>query len=388
MLLRGAKQLLTLRGESSVRRGPESRNLAIIEDGSVFIRDGKIVSVGSTRRLENLKEARAAIEIPVQNCIVMPGFVDSWLQLTLAAPPDPGKTSLKRRKLSEFHDESIALMRACLSHGTLNAGIKASSGINSMAADLSMLRQLERVGHNPVGLTRFWAPERDIATWPNDRTVASAVEVVAKRKLADSMLVRISGNYLDEDPLFSTLNGTDMRMSFDWSAGSPEEAKKWLERSSPASVFCQPNLSSVDRRALAESNAVAVFKAGGALLDAQPETGVRQLLDMGGAIAIGSGYDAYYELNFNMQLVLALAVRRLGVSIEEAIVATTINAAYAMNCGDKIGSLEPGKGAELLVLNLSDYHEIPRRLGVNHVAMAIRDGNIVINRTKWRVGAA
>jgi imidazolonepropionase len=123
ILLRGARQLLTLRGKPGVRCGPSSGNLEIIEDGSVFIQGGKIVSVGPTRRLENLKEVRGALQIPVHNCVVMPGFVDSSIQLSLAVPHTTGKVRRKRRKLSDFYNETLTLMRVCLQHGTLNAGV-------------------------------------------------------------------------------------------------------------------------------------------------------------------------------------------------------------------------------------------------------------------------
>jgi imidazolonepropionase len=69
---------------------------------------------------------------------------------------------------------------------------------------------------------------------------------------------------------------------------------------------------------------------------------------------------------------------------EEAWGAATINAAYAVGCGDITGSLEIGKQADLLILNVTDYREIPRQFGINHVAMVFRDGAIVLNRTRWR----
>jgi imidazolonepropionase len=83
-----------------------------------------------------------------------------------------------------------------------------------------------------------------------------------------------------------------------------------------------------------------------------------------------------------MQMVVALAVLRLRLSVEQAISATTINAAHAVGCADEVGSLEPGKRADILVLNLSDYREIPRRIGVNQVAMALREGSFLINRKR------
>jgi imidazolonepropionase len=387
ILLRGARQLLTLRGKPGVRRGPDFGNLEIIEDGSVFIQGGKIVSVGPTRRLENLKDVRGAINIPVPNCIVMPGFADPSIQLNLIAPSGKG-TQPKRRKLSDFYNESVSLMRSCLQHGTLNAGVKASSGVHSMGADFSVLRQIARLRSTPVGLMRTWCPGTDAEDVPGPQTWVDAVELLSKRKLAESVELRGNPLHPASQRIIQAAEKADLRVSLDWSGGSGDQLNECLSRSSPSSVFCRHSLSTGERDVLADAKSTVVFNAGGALLDGQPESSVRDLIEAGGAIALGSGYDAVYEPNFNMQLVLAVAVRRLNLTIEQAIVATTINAAYAMNCGDEIGSLEPGKRAEVLILNLADYREIPRRLGVNHVAMAIREGNLAINRTRWRVGAA
>jgi imidazolonepropionase len=88
-----------------------------------------------------------------------------------------------------------------------------------------------------------------------------------------------------------------------------------------------------------------------------------------------------------MQMVVALAVLRLRLTVEQAIAATTVNAAYALGCANEVGTLEAGKRADLLVLNLSDYREIPRRIGVNQVLMAVRDGNFVINRKRAKAKA-
>ena len=95
ILLRGAKQLLTLRGPSGVRRGPALHELGLIEDGSVLIRDGLIAAVGTTRRVENLKEARDAFEIPANGRVVMPGFVDAGVNLSLDSDCEPSSGDRK-----------------------------------------------------------------------------------------------------------------------------------------------------------------------------------------------------------------------------------------------------------------------------------------------------
>ena len=154
MLLRGARQLLTLRGPSGVRRGSTLHDLAIIEDGSVLIRDGLIAEVGSSRRVENLKEARQALAIPVHGAVLMPGFVDASIGVSLQN--SAADAPRRRKSPSQFHDEILALMRACLQHGTLTADVKASSGMAGARSNPPVLRQLRKIGDHPVRTIRTW----------------------------------------------------------------------------------------------------------------------------------------------------------------------------------------------------------------------------------------
>lgn len=85
-LVRGARQLLTLRGEGIPRRGAALRDLGIVESGSVLIKDGAIVDAGSARRVEKHSAARRAREIDARGRVVMPGFVDSHTHLVFGRP--------------------------------------------------------------------------------------------------------------------------------------------------------------------------------------------------------------------------------------------------------------------------------------------------------------
>ncbi len=152
LLIRGAKQLLTLRGPSGVRRGAALDNLGIIEDGSVLIRDGLIAQVGSTRRIENLKEARNAAEIDVDGAVVMPGFVDADIQLSVEHSTEPGK----RKRIAGFYNESLLLMRSCLQHGTLAAQVKSGAPDGDVKSGLVLLGQLAQIGNHPIGMLRTW----------------------------------------------------------------------------------------------------------------------------------------------------------------------------------------------------------------------------------------
>jgi imidazolonepropionase len=75
-----------------------------------------------------------------------------------------------------------------------------------------------------------------------------------------------------------------------------------------------------------------------------------------------------------MQMVIALACAEMDMSPAEAVSAATINAAHALLCHDHTGTLEPGKNADLLMLNVEDYREIAQQAGVNHVHMVLKNG--------------
>jgi imidazolonepropionase len=384
-LLRGAKQLLTLRGPSGIRRGAALQDLGIIEDGSVLIRDGVIAAVGSTRRLENLKDARDAIEIPATGNVVMPAFVDASLHLSLTRPSD--SPDRKRKKLGEFYDESLALMRACLQHGTLTAEVKAHGYNGDLHSDISVLRQLSNIGNQPVGIARTWriGGERT-PDEPLRDDFRQALETISARKLVHSIeFAPAPGKPVNRD-LLAAAQARNLNLELEWTGGAPQALAENLARFRPATVFCPSNLSPEECSVLSEIPAAIVFAPGREIVENRGGEAPRCLLEAGAAIAIGSGYHATQSPTFSMQMAVALAVLRSRLTVEAAITAATINAAYAVGCGHLRGSLEYGKRADLLVLNLPDYREIPRRFGINHVGIAIRDGNLVLNRTRWKIG--
>src|SRR5579872_6021600 len=81
VLIRGARQLLTLRGSPEIRRGAALRDLAVIPGGAVLIQEGRIFQTGTSQRVENVSASRGAFEINAGGRVVMPAFIDSAAQL-------------------------------------------------------------------------------------------------------------------------------------------------------------------------------------------------------------------------------------------------------------------------------------------------------------------
>lgn len=373
---------MTLRGPSGVRRGAALNDLGIIEDGSILIQDRRILSVGPTRRIENLKECRGAIDVPVHDCVVMPGFVDPALHVSIYENRDASISIAKRKKAQKFYEESLLLIRSCLQHGTLSAQFKVYSQAGSHAADLAALRQLLTIGSVPVSTVRsLRLANAALSDAKQLAALGGQLALLKRRDFVHCLEILASAENSLSEELWAELTKVKVPLNLIWPGGGRLELlRTLLERARPRAVFCPAELTSAECAVLARSPSMAVFSPCKELLEERENPSARKLMDAGGAIALASGYDSKDAPIFSMQMVVALAVLRLRLTVEQAIAATTINAAHAIGCAAEVGSLEAGKRADILVLGLSDYREIPRRIGVNQVVMALREGNFMINR--------
>jgi imidazolonepropionase len=260
-----------------------------------------------------------------------------------------------------------------LQHGTLNAQFKVYSEAGSHVADVAALRQLATIGSVPVGTVRSLRLLADPFDDVKPDTLAARFATLRRRSLTQFLEILANAEQAPNEPFWEMLSQVGLPLNLIWPGGSAEVLRNLLALSHARSVFCPAELSSQECSVLAHSPSIAVFSPCKELLEERENPSAKKLADAGGAIALASGYDSKDAPIFSMQMVVALAVLRLRLSVEQAI---------SVGCADEVGSLEPGKRADILVLNLSDYREIPRRIGVNQVAMALREGSFLINRKR------
>jgi imidazolonepropionase len=103
----------------------------------------------------------------------------------------------------------------------------------------------------------------------------------------------------------------------------------------------------------------------------------RMLIEAGAPVALATNFNPHLTPTLNMQTVVKLACVRMGMTPAEAISAATINGAHALHCATRIGSLEPGKLADLLILNISDYRELAHHFGMNLVQSTMKRGELI-----------
>jgi imidazolonepropionase len=140
-------------------------------------------------------------------------------------------------------------------------------------------------------------------------------------------------------------------------------------------------LSAADIRALARSNVVATLLPGANFhLGLKRYPPARQLIAAGAAVALATDFNPGTSPTLNMQFIMSLACTQMRMTPAEAIAAATLNGACALRRADRVGSLEAGKQADLIVLDVEDYREIPYYFAVNHCVMTVKRGRVIYTR--------
>jgi imidazolonepropionase len=337
ILIYGARQLLTLRGANSPRRGNDLSQLHIIEDGAILIGDGKILEVGPSRRVENLAAAKRAEAVAADGCVVMPAFIDPDTRTlrtpavfpdTFTADPFRCPCTTSTGPANRIRRDGKVTLAGMLRHGT--ATVEAKGG------DIRTLRVISQL-ESPVEVIPTFDARGGV---PED-----VIDTVRRRRLARFVQCR-----MPDTLRYARTLGFGVRQC----GASPKSA---LADGVHAVTGLQA-LDDTDISALSVSPAVAVLAPGVSFHDADCYPPARRLISSGAAVALATGYGPCTNGSYSQAATVALACRKMGMLPAEAITAATINAAYALGIGLRAGSLEPGKQADVLMLQTGDYRAV------------------------------
>jgi len=397
LLIRGARQLLTLRGPKEPRRGSQLADLGVIRDGALLIQDGVIVEAGPARRLENISASRGATEIAADGRIVLPGFIDPHTHLLW--PPagaeggDPTRADWFIHAATGQRIESRArpLLETLARHGATTVEIKTGYGPEENP-EAKLLRVLAALGAGPIEIASTFLlrlPEQERA-----QAVETAINILLPR-VRRSRLARFADFLWDGPELAGSLHlylhtaqALGFRLKVHADGPQPAAAIVQAVAHKAVSVDHLEHAGVEEADLLAQTSTMATLLPAAAFRRGTPMPPARAFLDAGVAIAIGSNFNPHESPIFSMQAAIALAVREMGLTPEEAISAATINAAHALDMADGVGSLERGKLADLLLLNVSDYRELPAAFGGNLVHLTMRRGAVIYREGAVGPGAA
>lgn len=392
VLIRGARQLLTLNGPSGPRRGEGLQQLGVIEDGAVLIENGAIVAVGPTRRVENLSVAKGASEINASGRVVMPGFVDSSAHLVTTPRrifDRPGRSesrtyrALKTTPARPLLFQGSKFMRFCARHGTTT--IESKSGpVADEPTQTKLLRIFHDLHMHPLPLVPTFeagsyvldAAEigtNSLALWHTTHLLPR----IAARKLARIVQAAIGTPAFDPVELRQFLHAASslgLRVKVEYAGAGVENAARQALDVAAVALEGIVTCTVEEAQILAQLPSTTIISP---FCLATAENTIRRLIDESVAVALASCFHDESQPMFNMQMVVALACRQFGLTAEEAISASTVNGACAIGEARRAGSLQFGKDGDLIILNVSDYHDIPYYYGANLVHMTIRRGEVI-----------
>jgi imidazolonepropionase len=373
-------------------------DIHVITDGALLISDGVIQHVGSSRRLERLAEAREADEVDASGHVVVPAFVDCFTQL-LCGPPrtgdDPGETNAfgsSSRVFRTWSSQRLELegrrrIREFARLGT--ATIAGSSGYGQdEETELRCLRAMDRLRDSLVEMVPLLYTSARAWRRDDDSNHAETVEALATQLLPAAHGRRLLsgaaiGDEFPQDAIEGYLACAARLGLITFVESGGGEGVEMACRAGATAVLDLGRLSHAQAHHFAGSGTMAVLLPGRTFHGGQASYApARALIDQGAAVALATGFDNISSPTASIPMVMALACRHMRMTPEEALTAVTVNAAHALGLGSRVGTLQYGMQADLLLLDCRDYREIPLYFGMNPVAMVMRRGQTIFPRAE------
>jgi imidazolonepropionase len=416
LLIVNAEELVSLTGGSQKPRiGKQMREIGIIQNGSLAIRDGKIVAVGKTPEIT--KQFKAENIINAKGKTVLPGFVDPHTHLVFTGSRESefqmriegasymeilssGGGILKtvretrRASLEKLVENSLKTLDVMLEHGTTTVEAKSGYGLTSKD-ELKILEVIKRVDqlHCVDVVPTFMGAHAVPLEFKNDiqgyvsLVVEDMLPKVADKRLAEfcdvfcergvfsleqtKRILSVGQNY----GLKSKVHADEMSMT-----GGAELAADIGAVSAEHLLFS----SQEGIKAMAEKGVIAVLLPAAAFsLMMGRYADARLMIDLGVPVALGTDFNPSCMVE-NQQLVIAFACHFMKLTSAEAITAATLNAAHAIGCAGEVGSLEIGKKADVVVLDMPNHKFLGYRFGVNLVDKVIKNGRVVVDRERTK----
>ena len=364
--------------------------LGLINDGALLLRNGVIEESGPARRVENLVAARAARELDAAGRLVMPAFVDP--DGVLVYPQPAGKYSAAespevRIEVLSKHRLTAGAMGAAAEyarHGSLSLAAHTSSASDLRSA-VRALRIHQMLQGTPLRIRSVLAPPAGQYMNPASPVLSGKwLADIRERKLASILELslredRSEGVWLQQAMGAAAEAGFAIRLRL--ADDDVAKAMNLVHSSGPVAVLAPPLQTTEQLRHSANAGCIHVLPVSGYLRgEWSGEVSLREEIDAGIPVALASGFRTGGPASLNPQYHLQLAVNRFGMSQEEAIVSVTYNAACALRMSHATGSLEPGKSADLLVMDVADYRDLFHRAGHSDVLLSMRAGNTVYRR--------
>lgn len=384
--------------------------LGIIENACVIMVDGRIDWVGKQSGVDPVMLSDCQI-IDASGGLVTPGLIDchthavfcgtreneyemrimgrTYLEIAQAGGGIKATVSrLREASEDDLFNESMARLRQMIRSGTTTLEIKSGYGLTTQD-EVKMLRVIRRLGEQSgldvvatfLGAHDFppeFVENRDGYV---DLIIQEMIPKVAHARLADFCDVFCEEGFFsveESQRILEAARDAGMKLcvhadEFCDSGGASLAARL---RAINASHLAFSNLEGL--RAMRDAGTVAVVLPGVSYgLARTCFTDARRMIDLGLKVAIATDFNPGSSMIHSLLIVAGMACSFMRLTPSEAIVGITLNAARALGLDDRLGSIEVGKQADLVIFNACDYRYLFYHFGADHVRYVVKKGRIV-----------
>jgi len=417
LLVCNASELLTMRNDGP-KKGAALDRLEIIPKGAVAVDGGRIVAVGPTEDLKG--RFRPAETVDARNRVVLPGFVDPHTHPVFGATREAefdmrirGKSYVEItgagggifssvRSLRQLPQEELLKLLeerfdCFIALGTTTVEAKSGYGLNLV----DEIRSLEAIGlcngKHPLDLVATFLgahqmPEEYTTRREEyiDKLIGEILPAIKRKALAEYCDIFCEKGVYEIDESRRIMSAArDLGFGLRFHADELE-AMGGAELAAELGAASADHLVMISRKgidAMAQSGVIPIVLPGTVFsLNLETKTPVRDMIDSGLAPALATDFNPGTSFVQSMPAVINIACCTLRMTVAEALNAATVNAAWSLGRGDRIGSLQEGRQADILVTDCANHLFFGYRLGWNPVNLVVKKGRVVYRRPPLNVG--
>lgn len=414
LVIKNIDNLITLQGENRARRGEELKDIGLINDGILAIRDDEIIYVGKGQLPDNIQIDNNTLILDGRGKTITPGLIDSHTHLVhggsreneldmklhgvpyleILAAGGGIHSSMKATQeasFDELYEKAKKSLNIMMSYGVTTVEGKSGYGIEDFDTELRQLEVAHKLNQDhPVDvISTFMGAHSIPKTYEDDPEkfveiiIKEMLPVVEEKKLAEFCDVFCEEGVFSVDQtrrilLAAREHGMKLKVHADEivTLGGAELAAEI------GCVSADHLLAASDKglEALANSNTIATLLPGTAFnLDAE-FANARKMIDMGVAVAVSTDYNPGSCPTENIQFIMTLSSLKMKMTPEEVITGVTINGAAALSIEDKVGSLQVGKKADIAIFDAPNLPYIIYHFGINHIDKVIKNGKVIFEK--------
>ena len=411
LILKNIGKLVTMQGSSNFKVKEEMNNTQIIEDAYIAVKNGKILAIGVGDIFGNIIGPNTQIH-DAQGLLVTPGLIDSHTHLVHGGSRENEFSmklngipyieilkngggilstvkSTRESSKEELYQKAKKSLDRMLEFGVTTIEAKSGYGLelNTEIKQLEIAKLLDKT--HPIDLVHTFLGAHAILQEYKENH-KGYIDI-----LVDEMLPKIKNMGLAE---FCDVFCEEGVFSIEESEYILSSAKKMgyklkihadeIESLGGAELAAKLGCISADHLMAASDKGIKMMVENKVVANILPATSFnlnknyadcRKMIDMGAIVSLSSDYNPGSCPSENLQFVMQLGCLHLNMTPNEVLTSVTINAAYAIDRADEIGSLEVGKNADFVVFDAPNVEYLMYHFGINHTQRVYKNGKLVVD---------